>query len=121
VTTAMRADHRIQFVGWKSAEELRDLLCAADVYIQPGTQSATMQMSLCARCAVILDDVPSHRPFISGNGWLLNREVSLDDAIGQVVEHVDELPLMAERSADVAAKLLDYRILSARLYGEVER
>lgn len=47
-------DARIAFVGWKTTDELRALLCAADVYLQPGTQSATMQMSLCCRCAVIL-------------------------------------------------------------------
>ena len=66
-------DNRIRFVGWQSADELRRLLCAAEVYVQPGTQSATMQMALCCRCAVVLDDVLSHEPYINGNGWLTDK------------------------------------------------
>ena len=51
-----------------SVEELNDLLCGTDVYLQPGTQSVTMQNSLCARCAVVIDDVPSHRIHHEGIG-----------------------------------------------------
>lgn len=116
VNALIQADGRIQFVGWKSPDELRDLLCAADVYVQPGTQSATMQMSLCARCAVILDDVPSHHPFMdNNNGWLLGGSLSLDEAFRQVCEEGDGLQAMSERSAGVAARLLDYRVLAARI------
>ncbi len=109
-------DSRIQFVGWQSAEELRDLLCAADVYVQPGTQSATMQMSLCARCAVVLNDVLSHRPFVEGNGWLIGKRLSLEDAIGQVGGNLVNVEEMSRQSLAIAQRLLDYRSLAARLY-----
>lgn len=112
----MKKDGRIRFVGWKSTEDLRALLCAADVYVQPGTQSATMQMSLCARCAVILDDVPSHTPFVDGNGWLIGKNVSLDDALKDAPTSPDRLIVMSRKSAEIAARLLDYRNLAARLY-----
>ncbi len=109
-------DARIRFVGWKTPEELRNLLCAADVYVQPGTQSATMQMSLCCRCAVIVDDVPSHEPFIEDNGWLIGRPLNLEKAFRMVADGAERLPLMAQKSADVALRLLDYKSLAARLY-----
>lgn len=109
-------DSRITFLGWKTADELRNLLCAADIYVQPGTQSATMQMSICCRCAVLLDDVPSHRPFIEGNGWLISKEQNLDSIFKTVEGTVHELPSMAINSARIAAKLLDYKLLAARLY-----
>lgn len=118
VTKIIESDDRIQFAGWKSADELRDLLCAADVYVQPGTQSATMQMSLCARCAVILDDVPSHHPFVKDNGWLLGDSLTLAEAMRQVCEKAQELNAMSECSASIAGRLLDYRVLAARLYGK---
>ncbi|MBA4723561.1 MAG: glycosyltransferase family 4 protein, partial [Alcanivorax sp.] len=41
------SDDRIQFWGWRTPTELQALLCGADVYLQPGSQSATMQTSLC--------------------------------------------------------------------------
>lgn len=116
VQAFIRKDSRIRFLGWKSPDELRDLLCASDVYVQPGTQSATMQMSLCCRCAVILDDVPSHKPFVSDNGWLVGRDISLKEAFQFAVKNSENLPLMAQRSAGMAERLLDYKLLAARLY-----
>jgi 1,2-diacylglycerol 3-alpha-glucosyltransferase len=59
------ADDRVTEAGWVNSEALTDLLCAADVYLQPGTQSVTMQHSLCCRCAVIVDDVPAHTALIA--------------------------------------------------------
>jgi glycosyltransferase involved in cell wall biosynthesis len=116
VESLINNDVRIRFVGWKTPDELRRLLCAADIYVQPGTQSATMQMSLCCRCAVILEDVPSHKPFVDGNGWLIGKQLSLDEAFNEVAMANDSLQLMSTQSAAIAARLLDYKSLAARLY-----
>lgn len=116
VIEAIQADSRIKFLGWKSAEDLRALLCAADVYVQPGSQSATMQMSLCARCAVIIADVPSHRPYMRQNGWLVTDARSIDAAFSEAVSSGGDLSGKSTRSAEVAEDLLDYRKLAARLY-----
>ena len=107
-------DRRVRFVGWTEQEELRRLLCAADVYLQPGTQSATMQMSLCARCPVLLDDVPSHHPFLEGNGWSINSPTDIGPALREIVDSPEMLPAMSARSAEIAADLLDYRMLGER-------
>lgn len=112
----IQKDSRIRFLGWQSPNQLRQLLCAADVYVQPGTQSSTMQMSISCRCAVILDDVPSHRPFIDGNGWLIGPHLALAQAFESAAQHPEALASMAERSASIATRLLDYRSLAARLY-----
>ena len=116
VQAFVRKDARIRFLGWMTPDELRDLLCAADIYVQPGTQSATMQMSLCCRCAVILDDVPSHRPFMNDNGCLVGGDLSLDEVFRLVADSVNRLSLMSQNSAGVASRLLDYKSLAARLY-----
>jgi 1,2-diacylglycerol 3-alpha-glucosyltransferase len=111
----LAADSRTSFLGWCAPEEMLDLLCAADVYVQPGTQSATMQMSLCARCPVMLADVPSHRPFVEDNGWLLGAPGDLSAAMAEVDAYPERLPRMAERSLAVARRLLDYRNLARRV------
>lgn len=116
VESLINHDSRIQFLGWKTTDELRSLLCAADVYVQPGTQSATMQMSICCRCAVILDDVPSHKPFIKNNGWFVSGEISLEQVFQEISQFSDRLLTMSERSATIASQLLDYKSLAARLY-----
>lgn len=113
VATLVDADRRVSHLGWKSTEELTDLLCAADVYLQPGTQSATMQHSLCCHCAVILDDVPSHQLYLQGNGWLLNSQLTLEGAIASAANA--DLPAMQERSYSLARRMLDYSALSKRV------
>jgi hypothetical protein len=106
-------DPRVEFLGWRSATELTDLLCAADVYLQPGTQSVTMQHSLCCRCAVILDDVPSHKVYVDGNGWLIGDRAPLEAALAGIA-HAD-LPKMQERSLAIASGMLDYAKLANRI------
>jgi 1,2-diacylglycerol 3-alpha-glucosyltransferase len=110
----MSENRQVEFLGWKSAEELTDLLCGADVYLQPGTQSVTMQHSLCCHCAVIIDDVSSHHVYMNGNGWLLNDETTLEAAIAATAD-VD-LARMQERSYAVASRLLDYATLGQRIF-----
>lgn len=115
VDQLIRNDPRVRFIGWLSSDQLRELLCAADIYVQPGSQSATMQMSLCCRCAVVLDDVPSHQPYIDGNGWLIGPKVTLEAAFSEVARQPEVLPTQSARSAALAARLLDYRILASRI------
>lgn len=111
----IKSDPRVTFLGWQTPSALRALLCAADVYVQPGTQSATMQMSLSCRCAVILDDVPSHYPYLRANGWLVSDEASLLASIQDAVSSTSNLQMMSTRSLEIARELLDYRKLAARI------
>jgi 1,2-diacylglycerol 3-alpha-glucosyltransferase len=108
-------DERVSFLGWKDSEAMKDLLCAADVYVQPGSQSATMQMSLCARCPVILDDVESHRVFIEGNGWLVNSNEELKKAFISIEKDLTILKKMSHRSLQISEKMLDYKNLAQRI------
>jgi 1,2-diacylglycerol 3-alpha-glucosyltransferase len=116
VESALANDPRTRFIGWQEAEEMRSLLCAADVYCQPGTQSATMQMSICHRCAVVLDDVPSHQPYVEGNGWLVRNEEELATVFQNIAGDLVDLNAMSAKSHQLALRMLDYRLLAARIY-----
>ncbi len=106
----------ISYLGWKESAELMEYLCAADVYLQPGSQSAIMQNALCLRCPVILDDIFSHKPFVQGNGWLLNASKSISDALNEVSQDQGQLKNMSLCSLKIARELLDYKKLAARIY-----
>lgn len=112
----LAASEYVSYLGWKESRELMDYLCAADVYLQPGSQSAIMQNAICRRCAVILDDVPSHKPFAQGNGWLLNSNMILSHVMDNISRNPHQLKQMSETSLAIARKLLDYKTLAARLY-----
>jgi len=110
-------DTRIKYLGWKSAADLYDLLCAIDIYLQPGSQSATLQNSICCRCAVIVDDVISHKPFVKNNGWLLNESSSLSEVLAQAMQKFEKntLQIMKDESLKIAYDLLDYSKQAQRL------
>jgi 1,2-diacylglycerol 3-alpha-glucosyltransferase len=103
----------IKYIGWLDPIELRGLLCAADIYLQPGTQSATMQDSLCCRCAVILDNTPAHLNYMCGNGWLINHS----SEIAKILQDVDlqSIDSMKSNSYNFAVDNLDYVRLSSRV------
>jgi 1,2-diacylglycerol 3-alpha-glucosyltransferase len=74
-----------------------------------------MQMSLCLRCPVVLDDVLSHAPFVDGNGWLVKDSEDLTRVLYEVESSPGQLPAMSARSLEIARQLLDYRKLAARI------
>ncbi|MCF3098779.1 glycosyltransferase [Aeromonas australiensis] len=109
------ADSRIRFLGWANSDQLLDLLCAADVYVQPGSQSATLQMSIAARCAVIIDNVPSHQDIFRDNGFLVSDEKELYQALATCAENFEVLCEMSQRSFEFASQKLNYSVLAERL------
>ncbi len=115
VESLMENDERIGFVGWQTPVELRNLLCAADVYVQPFGQTATTQMSLCSRCAIVVQDLPSHRVMFCNNGFLIDEMHSLASIFFDLAGDQDALVSMQQASGEFAKRCLDYRVLSRRL------
>jgi len=109
------SDARISYLGWANSDELLGLLCAADVYVQPGSQSATLQMSIAARCAVIIDDVASHRDIFRDNGFLVKNEEDLAKAMSACLNSQDQIANMSKNSLEFANQKLNYAVLAARL------
>jgi hypothetical protein len=107
-------DDRIIYLGWKSGQDLLYYLNAADVYIQPGKVSAIAQNAICARCAVILNNLPDYINLVDGNGFLIN---SVEEIV-EIITNIDlkSLEIMKNSSGRIAEKWLDYKNLSARLY-----
>lgn len=108
-------DKRIVFLGWSNSDQLLDLLHAADVYVQPGSQSATLQISIAARCAVIIDDVASHRDIFRSNGFLVKSSLELQEAIASCAANSEEIVQMSKRSFEFANEKLNYAVLAERL------
>ena len=111
--TLIMSDDRIKFIGWQDGDALTSLLCAADIYLQPGTQSATMQHSLCCGCAVILADIPAHAPYKNDNGWFIGNEGEIQSALADA--RCANLTNMGRNSLELARKNLDYRVLAKRV------
>lgn len=111
-------DSRISYIGWLDSIQLQALLCAADVYLQPGSQSSTMQAALCSRCAVVLDDVASHVPFVVGNGWLVKTEQDFEAALRSIAEGEVILDDLCRQSHSLATQMLGYKEIAGKIYAQ---
>lgn len=116
VLSLVQSDKRILYLGWVDSNEIQSLLCASDVYIQPGSQSATMQQSLCLRNSVILANVKSHKPFVQGNGWLVNDVSDILPIIQEISFNPEIISIMSEKSYNIALDLLSYEKLANKIY-----
>lgn len=109
-------DHRVFFIGWKSGAELVQYLCAADLYFQPGTQSATMQNAICCGAPVALFPYASHKPYINGNGFYVENEADCINALNKILTQPKLVKEMKNNSIELAKNLLDYKKLAEKLY-----
>ncbi len=116
VKSIIAADSRIQYIGWKDGEEVLDYLCAADLYLQPGTQSATMQNAICCGCPVMLYPYKSHKQYLKGNGFFVKTVEDMVNVFKTIDSNQKILKDMSKASYKIAHGLLDYRKLAARLY-----
>ncbi|MGI5977063.1 MAG: glycosyltransferase family 4 protein [Candidatus Limivicinus sp.] len=113
----IKADSRVKFLGWKSSEELLEYLCACDLYLQPGCQSATMQHALCCRCAVLAYPHDSYKKDYSDGGIIFTKtQEDIENVLRAVAEGVLPIDDMKKKSEEFAADKLDYRRLATRLY-----
>lgn len=113
-------DPRIQYLGWKSASDLNALLCATDVYVQPGSQSATMQNSMCNGCALLLYPHISHSPYLKENGFFVRTEEDIRREMEYLANDIALLNSMKQKSYEIACELLDYHKLASRIYAKRE-
>jgi len=112
----INSDPRVSFIGWKTADELMDYLCAADVYVQPGSQSATMQNAICCGCAVVLYPHKSHEAYLRGNGYYIESVDDMESIFQEIDNDPSLLEPMRDNSLRLARDILDYGKLARRLY-----
>lgn len=103
-------DNRIVYLGWKSGTELIQYLCAADIYAQPGTQSATLQNAACCGCAVIAFPYDCYvNGIFGGNCSYASDRKELEHVLSRLVTDRDYLRIMKRKAYNTALKLLDYK------------
>ena len=113
----LEEDDRVIYLGWKSAEELMEYLCAADLYCQPGSVSATMQNAICCGCPAMVYPWKSYRMLMERGQffWVENRQ-EIQQVFSRLAVQQEQLKEMTVQAWICARKMLDYRKLAARLY-----
>lgn len=109
-------DDRVSFLGWKNGDELMEYLCASDLYIQPGGQSATMQNALCAGSAAALYPYESHKYLLKDSVFYIETIEDIVNMFKGISENREILEKKRIQSNKIAREILDYKVLASRLY-----
>lgn len=115
IENLIKDDKRILYLGWKNNIDLRRYLCAADIYIQLGTQSATMQNAACTGCALALYPFKSHIELFGNNAFYISSENDVESLLIDITENNEILKEMAKNSFLIAKSKLDYKKLAGKV------
>lgn len=113
----MAADDRVVYLGWKSASDLLEYLCACDLYCQPGSVSATLQNAVCYGSPVMAyPHLPYTEELDYGNILWVETQADMEKVFSDLAADKTDLEVLRKGSERCARELLDYRMLAARLY-----
>jgi len=103
---------RIRFLGWMDSNRLQQFLMAGDLYIQLGSQSATMQQALCNGCAVAVFPYESHMFLLQENAYYIRSAEDITYLLEQIALNPSNFNLKRNNSFNFAKEVLDYNIIS---------
>ena len=115
--TLMEADPRVVYLGWKSASDLLEYLCACDLYCQPGSLSATLQNAVCCGSPIMSYPHPAYTGELDYNNilWVETQE-DMEQVFRKLAAGQADLNELRENSWRCAREVLDYRKIAARIY-----
>jgi glycosyltransferase involved in cell wall biosynthesis len=111
----IESDSRIHYLGWKNSDELIKYIAASDLYMQPGSQSATMQTALCSGTPVLFKNMKSHEAYMQGNAFVIDEYSEIKMILQKICERPEILKEMSEKAYDIAYRLLDYKKQAERI------
>ena len=106
------SDLRVRYIGWLNQEQMTELLCATDVYVQPGSASVTMQNAMGHACALMLYPHYSYERFIQNNGCFVKTQEDIERAIEKMAADRAGVSQMQWNSYQYARKHLEYAVLA---------
>lgn len=96
-------------MGWVAPQNLRRLMCACDVFIQPGLHSVLFEQGILAGLAEILLDTEHNRFLMkNGNGILVSRNDEIGGAMQELIDNPEKLKEMKEKALEFAKENLLY-------------
>ncbi|TJX13642.1 glycosyltransferase [Tissierella creatinini] len=107
----IKSDERILYLGFLSGEELTKVLCATDMYLQPGSVSQTAQTAICCGCAITFRNYPIYQNLYNNNGFIIDSPSEIEQILQLISENPKILEEMSNKSYEIAYEKLDYRML----------
>lgn len=108
-------DDRVSYLGWKNSNQLLSYLCAADLYCQPGSPSATLQNAVCCGAGIMARPMEAYTMLDKGNFFWVENEEEIYRAFLSIAEDPEILEAAKMNSAACASEYLDYRQMEKRI------
>lgn len=113
----IKADERINYLGWVCGDDLQKYLCACDLYCQPYDTSSIFQNAICCRCAVMTFPHDYYTKAYDFGNIVWEKGVNdMMKAFEDIMYGRLDLVSLKEKSKEFAEKYLDYRKIASRLY-----
>ena len=106
---------RVKWLGWLNGDEVRQYLCACDLYAQPGSQSVTAQNAMCCGTPVMLYPHKSYEKLCKDNVIWVRDSEDIYSVLQEILDKPEYLKRMSEASFSLAHKLLDYDVLAKKI------
>lgn len=125
VTNSIRAEFeklvessdKVEYLGWKSPDELNALLCGCDVLLQTGSQSVIFEQGICFAMAAILDRADNNKFLLSeGNGIFAETHDEIVAAIRKLSSSPETLADMKLKAKKFSERELLYSSLVKKFY-----
>lgn len=116
----LKRDKRIMFLGFLKHEDLLELLCATDLYIQPGSCSQTLQTAIGCLCPVAVRKMKAYEQLLEGNNYWIESPKELGEIFAQISLNMQILKEKQAIMGKIAEKL-DYRKMTERYCMEYQK
>lgn len=103
-------DPRITFIPFVPAEELTDILCATDVYVQPASVSQTAETAICCGCPIIFENNTINSEIYNGNGFLIDNLSDIPKILENIHNKNINLDTLQQLSYKMAKEKMDYKM-----------
>ena len=107
---------RVFFLGWKNNKELVDILDGVDLYCQPGSMSATFQVSVCCGCATMLYPSISYKKMMGRESFFVETKENIKNVFIEISRDRKCLNDLKARTFEIAKQQFDYVKLARRIY-----
>lgn len=113
------SDERFIYMGWKTSEELMRYVSAADLYLQPGSVSVTMNNSLAVGTPVMVYPHKTYKKFFGGWELPVSDKSDMMRQFSKVFEKPAELKRKIPCAYATAHKYFDCKVFANEMYDYV--
>ncbi len=113
------SDKRFIYMGWKTSDELMRYVSAADLYLQPGSVSVTMNNSLAVGTPVMVYPHKTYKRFFGGWEIPVSDKADMMMQFSKVFENPAELKSKIPCAYATAHKYFDCKVFAKEMYDYV--